>query len=104
MNLRTHISFETRAKTFWTLVTISVACLVVYIYAVNATVHNTVTRVALQEQNAAIATKIGEMEFSYIGLKNNISLAVAYTRGFHNVDEPIYISRGAHSLSFNSKR
>ena len=99
------LSYDTRARSFWTLAMIVAACLVVYVYAVNATVRNTVARATLEQNTTSIASQIAEMEFSYIGEKNTISLQMAYARGFQNVTSPLYISRAsAHSLSFNSRR
>jgi hypothetical protein len=99
------ISYETRAKTFWSLMAIILVCLVVYMYSVNATIHNTVARVDLEQQTTTLSAHIGEMEFSYIGLKNNVSLEMAYARGFQNVVSPIYISRSSgRALSMNTKR
>lgn len=96
------ISYDTRAKAFWTLIFISLASIVVYILAINATVRNTVARQRLESEVANISTQLGELEFSYIGLKNKVSLEVAYARGFQNVSSPQYISRGeSRSLSMN---
>lgn len=99
------ISYDTRRSTFWTLIFISALSLVLYIYGVSATVRNTVARQNLESAVAGINTRIGEMEFTYIGLKNAVSLETAYARGFQNVTEPVYISRSAsRSLSMNTRR
>lgn len=98
------ISYDTRKNTFWTLVFISALSLVLYIYGVSATVRNTVARQSFEAEVASINTRIGEMEFTYIGLKNAVSLETAYARGFKNVTEPVYISRSAsRSLSMNTR-
>ncbi len=96
------ISYDTRVRTFWTLALILVACLVVYIWAVRATISNTIARANLESITANFGAQVGEMEFTFIGLQNNVSLQLAYDRGFQNVVTPIYISRSvSRSLSMN---
>ncbi len=103
MNLKTKtISYESRVKTFWLLVSIFVLCLVVYVSCVRSTISNTITRVSLESATADLSASVGEMEFSFIGLENKISLNTAYERGFQNVSAPIYVSRSSgRSLSMN---
>jgi hypothetical protein len=96
------ISYDARARAFWVL---SVGCVImmfVYVGAIEATVHNTVTRQTLQNQSEALATVVSEMEFQDIALKNNVNLDLAYAHGFKDVTAPVYISRSAAvSLSMN---
>jgi hypothetical protein len=97
------LSFDTRVRTFWTLAFLAVASLAIYVYGINATVRNTVARQNLEAEAANISTHLGEMEFAYIGLKNKVSLDVAYERGYQNVTSPTFISRvGSRSLSLNT--
>lgn len=97
------ISYDARVRIFWMLISISVASLGLYVYGINATVRNTVARQDLEAEAMNIGTKLGEMEFAYIGLKNDVSLEVAYARGFKDVTNPVYISRTeSHALSMNS--
>ena len=99
----TTFSYENRARTFWTLVFLSIAFLVVYVLAVNATVRNTVVRENLEEQGLNLSAVIGELEFTHIALKNGISLDLAHARGFRDVVSPIYVSRTvSHTLSLNT--
>ena len=70
--------------------------------AIRATIGNTVTRSSLESTTNALAAKVGDMEFNYISLENNVSLQLAYDKGFKNINEPIYISRASsQSLSMN---
>jgi hypothetical protein len=96
------ISFDTRFRVFWTLVILSGVSLTLYIYGVTATVRNTVARQSLEAEVMNISTDLGEMEFTYIGLMNGVSLQVAYERGFKDVTSPVYISRAQNSLSMNT--
>lgn len=99
------ISLETRVRAFWTLVFISLASIFLYSFSVLTTVHNTVARQDLEAQVLNISTKLGEMEFEYIGLTNQVSLQVAYAKGYKDVVSPIYISRSNDGvLSMNTPR
>lgn len=98
-------SFDTRVRVFWTLAFMAALSLVMYVYGVNATVRNTVARQNLEAEAANISTHLGEMEFAYIGLKNRVSLEIAYERGYQNVASPTFISKNSsRSLSFNNAR
>lgn len=97
------ISYDNRVRIFWSLIFLSILSLVVYIYGVNATVRNTVARQNLESEALSISTHLGEMEFSYIGLTNKVSLTVAYERGYKDVSAPVYISRNQNAgLSINT--
>lgn len=97
------ISYDARVRLFWTLVFASVTLLGLYVYGINATVRNTVARQDLEAEALNIGTHLGEMEFAYINLKNDVSLDMAYARGFKDVTAPVYISRStSKSLSMNS--
>ncbi len=96
------ISYDTRTKVFGMMAVICVACVVVYFFAINMTVRNTVTRQRLEAEVSNVSAKLGELEFSYIALKNNVSLDKAYALGFQNVSATQYITRGkSRSLSMN---
>lgn len=97
------LSYDTRVRLFWTLAIIFVCSLMLYVYGVNATVRNTVTRQNLETKVGALTTSISEKEFSYISLKNNVNIELAYSRGYQDVNSPVYITRGtSRSLSFNT--
>lgn len=106
MYIKTHaLSFDTRVRIFWTLVSICFISSILYIYAVTSTVSNTVSRQALEHEVGTMAARIGEMEFTYIGLKNSVTLATAYEHGFKDVSSPVYVSRlDDGSLSINLNR
>lgn len=96
------ISYETRVRAFWLMLFVLLASVVVYMVAVRATIGNTIARSNLESTTNALVTQVGNMEFQYISLEDNISLQLAYSKGFENVTEPIYISRSSsQSLSMN---
>jgi hypothetical protein len=100
------LSFDQRVKIFWTLVSVCFVSSILYIYAVSTTVSNTVSRQSLEREVSTLAARIGEMEFTYIGMKNSVNLATAYNHGFKDVSSPTYVSRtsSAGSLSINLNR
>lgn len=102
-NLTKTISYETRARFFWSLVVISAMSFVIYIYAVYATANNVSVRQNLEKQISAISSDLNALEFTYIELKNSVTLELANNYGFKEVRNPLYISRNhSTSLSFNT--
>ena len=67
------ISYDNRARFFWVMVTVSILSIFVYVYAVNATARNIVTRQSLERQIGNISTNLNSLEFAYIQLKNNVT-------------------------------
>ena len=97
------ISYDHRVRFFWILMTISVLSLFVYIYAINVTARNVALRQNLERQTAGVSANLDSLEFAYIELKNNITIELAYQRGFREIKNPLYVSRaGTASLSFNT--
>ena len=97
------ISYDHRARFFLVLATISILSFVAYIYAINATARNVAVRQDLERQIADIATDLDSLEFSYIELKNNVTMELAYQYGFSEVRNPLYVSRTRPTaLSFNT--
>lgn len=97
------LSYDTSIKIFWALASICIILSGLYMYAVSTTAMNTASRKSLEENSAILSTKISEMEFQYISLKNSVSIEVAYAHGFKEVTAPLYISRSSslNSLSIN---
>ena len=97
------ISYENRVRFFWTLVAISILSFSAYIYAINVTTRNIATRQGLERQIAAVSTNLDSLEFTYIELKNDITIELAREYGFREVSNPLYVSRAlSTSLSFNT--
>lgn len=102
MNTRTYtFSIDKRAKIFWALSAVSILSLLLYIYAVLATVQHTVARENLKSAYADLSAKVSELEFKDISLKNTINLATASNLGLSEVTSPLYVSRQPSSLTLN---
>jgi hypothetical protein len=87
------ISYDARVKIFWMLVAVATVSIVLYIYAINATIRNTVARQNLQLAAADLSSEESSLEYAYINKKNEISIDVAYANGYKDISSPIYISR-----------
>lgn len=97
------ISYENRARFFWILVGISILSLFVYVYAIHATARHVANRQELEKKVADISSNLNSLEFTFIELRNNVTMELAYNYGFQEVKNPLYISRrGQSSLSFNT--
>jgi len=95
--------YENRLRIFWVLVTISIVSLVAYMYAINITARNITHRASLEREIADISTGLDALEFEFIELRNNVTLELAYEKGFKEEKSPLFVSRSkAASLSFNS--
>ncbi|MEX0919446.1 MAG: hypothetical protein WDZ64_01695 [Parcubacteria group bacterium] len=102
-NMPFHIGHQYRVYLFWSLVTVATMSLSIYIYAVNTTAKNIAVRQNLERQASEIATELGTMEFTYIDLKNNVTIEIASLHGFKEEKNPLYISRHlSNSLSLNT--
>ncbi len=100
---RWQAGYDNRVRFFWTVVTVSVLSLFIYIYAINATARNIVTRQDLERQIANASANLDSLEFVYIELKNNITIELAYYYELKEVRNPLYVSRiNPASLSFNT--
>lgn len=98
------ISYEARTRIFWMLISIMVASAGLYLFALTATVRNTALRQNLELAVSDLGSKESSLEYSYINLKNKISLEVAYAQGYQDISHPIYISRAESSaLTMNTR-
>lgn len=94
---------EHRKGIFWS----AVCCLVVlcgmYMYLINATVLNVVAREKYENQIADLSSKVGDLEFKNIALKNSITIDKATLLGFVETTDVTFISRDSRNLSYNSR-
>lgn len=82
---------------------VSILSLCIYIYAINTTARNVASRQDLERQIADLSVRLDSLEFAYIGLKNNVTIDLAYQYGFREARKPLYVSRiQTASLSFNT--
>ena len=87
-----------REKTiFWTLLGILFLCAGFYMYFINSTIHNIVTRQNLESEASTLTLTIGSEEFKYISMRNGVTLGLAYSLGFKDITAKRFISKSASS-------
>ena len=83
-----------REKTiFWTLLGVLLLSVGFYVYFINTTVHNIVSRQNLENEVSKLTLTISNEEFQYITKSNAITLQLAYSLGFKDTLVKTYISR-----------
>lgn len=89
---------------FWTIVGALLLSVGFYIYFINATVHNVVARQNLENEASSLTLKIGNQEFQYITMRNNVTLATAHSMGFKDVSVKTFISKdNSRQVSYLSR-
>ncbi len=97
------ISYDQRVCFFWLLAAVSIISFFVYIYAINAIARNIAVKQGLERQIANMSANFESLEFAYIELRNNVTVELAYQRGFQEARSLLYIPRARpQSLSFNT--
>ena len=92
-------------KLFWMLASILMLFVVLYAYLVGVTIFNVAARSHDQSKIVALSSKTSDLEASYISLQNNITLPLATSLGFQEVNNPQFLLRKTSDfagLSFNS--
>ena len=79
--------------TFWVLITLLIFVFAVYLVSIKQTVSNVAERQHLEEEMYLISSKIADLEFQSIALKNNITTDSAMEMGFNFTDKAKYVSR-----------
>ena len=98
-----NLGYERRVIFFWILVGVSFLSLGAYIYAVNSMARSIAFRQSLEREMINVSANLHSLEFSYIELKNSVTMELAEQYGFQEVRNPLYVSRTpTASLSFNT--
>lgn len=94
---------EHRKGIFWALAVVLVVLCGMYMYFINATVLNVVARERYENQIAEMTSKVSDLEFKNITLKNSITMDKASTLGFIETSNVTFISRDSRNLSYNAR-
>jgi len=88
------LQLHNREKTiFWSLIGILFVFAGLYMYFINATIHNVVAKQNLENEASHLTLAIGSQEFKYIQMRNNVTLAMAYSLGYKDVENKTFISK-----------
>jgi len=88
---------------FWGLFSMIVVLLVSYGFLVNGTIINAISKQNLEKQMISLNSDVNSMEFSYLNIKNKITMEYALSLGFVPVsnDKFASISPNKNSLSLS---
>ena len=90
---------------FWTFLAGVVLLLITYIFYANNMVYNAVSVNNFEDEIVELRSEIGELEFTYMSIKNSINLDTAKRLGFIESKNITYISRKTlgKALSLNNE-
>lgn len=91
-------------KLFWYFTLFVIIFSGLYLYSVNRTIVNIVERQNIEKQIALINSELGNMEASYLGLKNKINFDYALSKGFVKVSNEKYVSRKTFGANLSVNR
>lgn len=80
-------------RVFLILTAIVMVFLSLYVYFVSKSVINVVVREEIENDIIAVNSRLGDLELSYINLKNQITPEFAYSNGFFALSEKTYVER-----------
>lgn len=83
---------------FWFLAGILFLCVGFYMYSINITVRNVIAREEIENKIAELSLSTSNKEFEYINKRNDITITVAYSMGFKDVDQKQFVSKDTVSL------
>ncbi len=85
---------------FFTLVTMLVCFVIVYISLVQKTVLNAVAKEQVEHEILALNTELSEAEFEYIKAKGGITISLAYEKGFVSAEgKTIFVTRAVSNTN-----
>lgn len=77
---------------------------ILYGVLVQSAVVNVVERENIEADASELALRLGELEFSYIDLKNQVTIEHAYALGYTDINNPTYLSRSTALSVLTSPR
>lgn len=90
-----------KKKTFYILASVALVFLGGYVYFVNQTVWNIVSRQNATKEIAMISSEVASLEASYMSLSGSLTLDHAYALGFREVasDNTIFVERSVPAVA-----
>lgn len=99
-------TLSVQKRLFTVLLFSTIALIVLYGFFVSKSIVNVLIRGEVLNAMATIHSTTGDLESQYIVLKNAIDVEFAYTLGFTDIDEKIFVARKSplgKSLSVNDE-
>jgi len=97
------LSIKIREKIFWTMLSVFVVSLGLYVHSLLSIINHVVVKESLVKSNNLLTQKVSELEFKNVALKNKINIEFAVARGFSEVKNALYVSRSSVSLTLNTE-
>jgi len=85
---------DLQKKMFWASLLITVFFATAYGLLVRDTIMNVVGRQNMEKEISALASSVGSLESDYISLKNNVTLELAYSKGFVANNSQKFVMKG----------
>ncbi len=73
-------------KIFWMLLSLSILFIILYGFFIEKTIMNSVAKQNYEKQLSALTDKVNDLDSNYIELEKNVTLEVALSKGFINVN------------------
>lgn len=93
------LSEEKKKVIFWGLTTCLSLMIGIYVYSLNTAVFNVAKRGAIEKNISDLHNSVASLESKYISLKKDISLDLAYSLGYRDIESTIIIPRKSVSLN-----
>ena len=71
-----------QSQIFWTVLNLSVFCVLSYVYLVNNVVFNLASRESLKREQIQLSLDLSQLETRFLALSDSITIARAYALGF----------------------
>jgi hypothetical protein len=90
-------TFKNQVYTFWSLVTLIVVAMALYIYFVQTTIFHTAERQQLQEMIIDTKSAISQLELELIEANREVTQEYALALGFVDVANTVFVERNTNS-------
>ena len=98
------ISRERQKATFWSLAIALSLMVGVYIYSLHVAVFNVAKRGAIEKSISDLNNSVADLESKYIALKKKISLDLAYSLGYTDIESTVIIPKKSVTVNTSQAR
>jgi len=88
---------------FWGVVALIGIFIVAYVYFVNIMIFNTANRKVTEESILEVKSEISELEFVFLEKTKNLTKDFAYSIGFQDVNEVVFVQNNPDNVSLGSR-
>lgn len=101
MKKHTYINPAFQKKAFFSLASIALVLAGGYVYFVNQTVWNIVSRQNAAKEISTVSSNVAELEASYMNVSGKLTLDHAYLLGFHEVknEDTTFVERAVPAVA-----